>query len=50
MGEAMGPNTIGALHAGADFMADQLGPTPANQTDAAEAADEEVCVRVCVCI
>jgi hypothetical protein len=43
MGEAMGPNTVGALHAGADFMAEQMAPTT-DQTDA-NAAEEEVGVH-----
>ena len=39
MGEAMGPNTVGALHAGADFMAGQMAPTT-DRTDASAAEDE----------
>ena len=36
----MGPNTVGALHAGADFMAEQMAPMT-GQTDPG-AAEEAV--------
>eukprot|EP00618_Florenciella_parvula_P025480 CAMPEP_0119465856 /NCGR_PEP_ID=MMETSP1344-20130328/789_1 /TAXON_ID=236787 /ORGANISM="Florenciella parvula, Strain CCMP2471" /LENGTH=201 /DNA_ID=CAMNT_0007498141 /DNA_START=216 /DNA_END=821 /DNA_ORIENTATION=+ len=44
MGEAMGPNTVGALHAGADFMAGQMAPTT-DRTDASAAEDEFLQLR-----
>ena len=40
MGEAMGPDTVGALHAGADFMMEQMAPT--SDQASADAADDEV--------
>ena len=39
MGEAMGPDTVGALHAGADFMMEQMAPT--SDQASADAADDE---------